>query len=108
MEMIQTQQKAGLTAAQTLTTLRVMDSTSNLAITKRDVHNYRAKIRREDLDGKTPIQALLFQIETDFLIFNEHDEKQRIIRLAFFHKKELSLLQQHPEILIMDSIYKTN
>jgi len=40
MEMIETHQKTGLTAAQTLTTIRTMDSTSNLAITRRDVHNY--------------------------------------------------------------------
>ena len=107
-EMIQTHQKAGLTAAQSLTTIRIANSTSNLAITRQDIRNLQAHIHREDLDGRSPIQALLFELERDFLTFNNHDTEQRITHLAFFYKESLSLLQQHPEVLILDSTYKVN
>jgi hypothetical protein len=79
-----------------------------LAITLKDVHNYRSKIHQEVLDGRSSIQALLFQLEADFLTFNERDSEQQIIRLVFFHKESLALLQRHSEVLIMDSTYKTN
>ena len=106
--MIWTHQRAGLTAAQTLTTLWTMDSTSNLAITLKDVHNYWSQICQEDLDGRSSIQALLFQLEMDCLTFNERDNEQWIVHLAFFHKESLNLLQWHPEVLVVDSTYKTN
>ncbi|KAK9238972.1 hypothetical protein V1525DRAFT_399436 [Lipomyces kononenkoae] len=41
--------------------LRQIDA--DMSVTRRDVHNLRAEIKRKELNGPSPIQALLFQLD---------------------------------------------
>ncbi|KAK9489333.1 hypothetical protein V1508DRAFT_67601 [Lipomyces doorenjongii] len=52
--------KAGIRARETVRTLRQLDPGSS--VTRRDIHNLRADIKRKELGGLSPIQALLFNL----------------------------------------------
>ncbi|KAK9376442.1 uncharacterized protein V1513DRAFT_245649, partial [Lipomyces chichibuensis] len=105
---VYTQMKAGIRARETVRTLRQLDP--GTSVTRRDIHNLRADIKRKELDGLSPIQALLFQLDedSDYISFNKRDENQRVIRLLFMHKSSIEMLRWHSQVLIMDSTYKTN
>ncbi|KAK9242958.1 hypothetical protein V1506DRAFT_545859 [Lipomyces tetrasporus] len=100
--------KAGIRARETVRTLRQLDPSTS--VTRRDIHNLRADIKRKELAGLSPIQALLFQLDedSDYISFNKRDENQRVIRLLFMHKSSIEMLRWHSQVLIMDSTYKTN
>jgi hypothetical protein len=75
----------------------------------RDYHNERANVRREELGGRSPIQALL-----NYLL-NAHDSEfdvyyrielgaagDPLIYLYFSHKQHNELLIKNSEIFIVD------
>ena len=100
--------KAGLGVKESLRILR--DANAGIAITAKDIHNVRSKFKRRELQGLSPLQALLFGLgdTADYIIFNRRDENDRLTDLFFAHKQSLELLRKHAEVLVMDSTYKTN
>ena len=73
-----------------------------------DIYNPQAEIQRQLLNGHLPVQAMLFDMPDDWLLFSEHYEDLQLQRLAFFHKDSLELLCQHSEVLLLDATYKIN
>ncbi|OJD28254.1 hypothetical protein ACJ73_00356 [Blastomyces percursus] len=82
------------------------------AVTARDLYNLTAQLLREDLKGRTPIQALIdeFTAKKDGNIVAEWktDHENRITHLALFHRQSIEYLRENHDILLLDSTYKTN
>lgn len=78
-------------------------------ITIKDVYNARMQIRTEALKGRTPIQALVEELEEEnFLWKVETDVNGHVTHLLFAAHKAISLFKMYPEVLLMDCTYKTN
>ncbi|KAK9236455.1 hypothetical protein V1525DRAFT_346076, partial [Lipomyces kononenkoae] len=60
-DIVYAQMKAGIRARDTVRTLRQIDA--DMSVTRRDVHDLRAEIKRNELNGPSPIQALQFQLD---------------------------------------------
>ena len=101
-------------AKQILTTLREQ----GISILDRDIWNERQKWRCERLEGLSPSEALLeafrnfgvdsgekyqFDVETQII-----DGRTHLRSLFFIHPSSLALLEQAPDVLLMDCTYKTN
>ena len=75
-----------------------------------DIYNEKARLRRQRLNFRTPILALMEELSrhedwhTEFL----EDGVHRLSHLFFSHTESLQLLALNPEVLIMDCTYKTN
>ncbi|KAH9560613.1 hypothetical protein CY35_06G114900 [Sphagnum magellanicum] len=75
----------------------------------RDVYNLKRQHRIEQLDGRTPMEALLSSlIKLD--VPNTHcvDASGRLTRLAFTSTKDVQLTRHFGTILTMDCTYKMN
>jgi hypothetical protein len=93
------------------------DENPKTLVTKRDIHNERANVRRQDLESLASIHALLrFVLST-----NEAKKKftstfeykngvaGRPLKYLFvMHDKHIKLFKTNSEILIADATYKTN
>jgi len=99
--------KAGSTPRVILSTLRLRNPDSLLV--SDDVYNARKKIRMQELNGRTPIEALLDEFEVNNVRNAlKRDEEERITHLFFAFPTAVELLQEFPGVLLMDSTYKTN
>lgn len=75
----------------------------------KDVYNVRLQIRGETLAGKTPIQALVDQLQDDKFKWRvKTDRDGHVTHLIFAALESLSLYQAYPEVLLLDCTYKTN
>jgi MULE transposase domain len=88
-----------------------------MALIQRDYYNERARIAREELGGKSPIQALLEILTADNSPKAEWSTNFRtefgdgggpLTHLYIVHNKYRKLLAENPEALIIDSTYRTN
>jgi len=98
---------AGVTPAQILTLIRSEPSGEH--IIARDVYNLKRQHRIEQLDGRTPMEALLSSlIKLD--VPNTHcvDVSGCLTRLAFTSTKAVQLIRCFGTVLTMDCTYKTN
>jgi hypothetical protein len=103
---VQEHVKAGLKAADSMALIR--NKAADAAIIKWDLWNQRAAIRKLELGGRLPIQAMMIDLAVDYYFFDKYDEDLRLTELAFFHKKSLELLSQFPEAVVIDGTYRTN
>ena len=88
------------------------------AIDIRDIYNERSKMRKEMLQGKTPVQALLQELEHYIDITDKPDSKyyyrvtkdaqDHLHTLFFAHPKSIELLRSNYDVLLLDCTYKTN
>ncbi|KAK6207460.1 hypothetical protein QIS74_00794 [Colletotrichum tabaci] len=79
-------------------------------ITVRDILNLLAVHRRDQLGGKTPIEWLFAQLEDSSKYWYRHkqDAKGHVTSLFIAPLSAIAMLRQHPDVLLMDSTYKTN
>ena len=104
-------QVRGLTASGTAARIVVstMRMESQQTIIAKDVYNIRAKIRKENLAGKTPIESLIAILKESDYVFNYRtDNICRITHLFFAHPKSIELFNRYPHVLLLDCTYKTN
>lgn len=76
-----------------------------------DVRNQKAKLRREELAGRTPTEAVLDQSMTSdgwAASWAKDPYTNRLNKLLFCNHKGIELAQNRPEILLIDATYKTN
>jgi hypothetical protein len=92
------------------------ESTESL-ITKRDIHNERANVRREDFRNLAPIHILLrFVLSTNEAkkeFISAFEYKNRVAGgplkyLFVIHNKHIKFLKTNSKILIANATYKTN
>lgn len=91
---------------QSLNVLRDMSGDSD-SVCLCDIYNHRAEMRRELLNSRLLVQAMLFDAPERFLLFDKHEDLV-LKQVAFFHKDSLQLLRQNNEVIILDATYKVN
>ena len=76
----------------------------------RDVSNIAVKERKKSLDGESPMQALIHELERDsnWNVDYETDSEGHITRLFFVHSASRALSLQNHHVFLMDCTYKTN
>ena len=76
-----------------------------------DISNLLATHRRLELAGMTPIQWLYKQLEShdeDLFFSEKRSELGHVQRLFIAPKQHIKLWRQSPDILLLDTTYKTN
>ncbi|CAG8843707.1 6295_t:CDS:2, partial [Racocetra persica] len=77
--------------------------------TSSDIYNARAQLRQQNLAGRTPIQALVDELqEGNFLYEYKCDNAGSVTHLFFAHNESISLTRQYSTVILMDCTYKTN
>ncbi|XP_077252535.1 protein FAR1-RELATED SEQUENCE 5-like [Tasmannia lanceolata] len=97
---------AGIQPHQMLTSLR--RSNPQLLAISRDVYNCTAKIRKDILAGRTPIQALLDELADGGFYYSVEYDEGRLTHLFFAHPKSIALSRSYSNVFVMDCTYKTN
>jgi hypothetical protein len=79
------------------------------AIVMKDIYNARQQMLSEALGGRTPIQALVEQMQADDFSWSvQHDAQGHVTHLFFAYKKSVEMYFSYPEVLLIDCTYKTN
>ncbi|CAG8600124.1 15699_t:CDS:2 [Cetraspora pellucida] len=74
-----------------------------------NIYNMHAQLQQQNLAGRTPIQALVDELqEGDFLYKYKCDNNGSVTHLFFAHKESISLSHQYPIVILIDCTYKTN
>jgi FAR1 DNA-binding domain./MULE transposase domain. len=74
-----------------------------------DIYNLRRQCKIELLAGRSPIEAMLYELHNSQYEYNYSlDSEMRISMLFFAHPTSLEQLRRYPEVLLMDCTYKTN
>ena len=75
-----------------------------------DIYNLNIKARKEQLAGRTPIEALIYELTTDqnWAVSYETNKIGRINFLFFALDDAITLAQASPEVLLIDATYRTN
>lgn len=96
--------------SQVLSSLRVDDpAVNNAHITRRDIYNINADLRRRNLGSLTAIQALIRELDRDDWVYEMKKDNQNRVTHLFFSKGSCQqLLKDNHEVLTMDCTYKTN
>ena len=84
---------------------------SHTHITARDIRNKKAKVRKEELAGRTATEAILDQLMTSTewaTSYTKDPHTNRVNTLLFCHHKGIELAQNRPEVLLINATYKTN
>lgn len=76
----------------------------------RTFYNARAKIKREGQCGETPMQVLFGVLEKHHYLYDTFvDEETNTVEAVFFvHPTSYTLWRAFPQVLMIDSTYKTN
>ena len=108
MAIIKDNYKTHTPPATTLAHLRSLNPGKNFLM--RDLHNQRAKIRRQETAKASPIQYLLQELQALdlWLIDHQMDEHGQPKQLFFAFEPSLNLLKTYPDVLFIDYTYKTN
>lgn len=75
----------------------------------RDIYNSLAQQRRELLNGRTPIQFLIEELERQGIESSfDTDDENHVNRLCFAPHSAVSLTNLYPTVFLLDCTYKTN
>jgi hypothetical protein len=86
----------------------VLQQWPSMASIRKDIENERKAIATKQREGRTALQHLLLGLDEDFLSYSKQDSTDKLTHLAFFGLQSLELWRLHPDILLIDSTYKTN
>jgi MULE transposase domain len=83
---------------------------TGLPVTKRDVLNIQASMRIHQLDELSSTQTLLTRLRdhSDYRYHLHIDNDGSLARLLVFERGSLEILRSNPEVLLVDSTYKTS
>ena len=99
--------KAGAAPKGFLTTLRQQDPQINL--TRKDISNAKSRLRQEDLNGRTPLEAMLDEPQEKEVIHDyAKDDEGRITHLFFAPPSAVDRSRESPDVVLLDATYKTN
>jgi hypothetical protein len=102
-ETVEAHKKTGLLGSHTLNVFGHENPT--IPLTSRDVYNQRAISRRQELNGKSPIETLFEMAGEDFHRWRHNSGHLSGLFLAY--KPNRPLIANNPEVVIIDT-YKTN
>jgi hypothetical protein len=79
------------------------------SIIQRTLYNHKAKVRRQLLAGRTPIQALMDDLnQSNWFNRSSVDSENKLSRLFFANPISISLVRRFNYVLLLDCTYKTN
>ena len=88
-----------------------------MLITRKDIVNERQRLRKEQLDGLSPTQAMLVSLEEYnkdekdrryVYSYHLHPDTQEVDYLFFAHPGSVELLIDNYDVIMIDSTYSTN
>ena len=91
--------------------LALQQADSHTHVTVHDIRNQKAKLRKQELAGRTATEAILDQLMTSTewaTSYTKDPHTNRVNTLLFCHHKGIELTQNRPEVLLIDATYKTN
>ncbi|XP_074293185.1 protein FAR-RED IMPAIRED RESPONSE 1-like [Silene latifolia] len=98
---------AGIEPRQILTSLR--EKNPNLQAVSRTIYNMKAKLEKQNLGGRTLVQALFEEFEKgDFTFDYLKDKSGHLTHVFFAHTKSITLARTYTTTFVMDCTYKTN
>jgi hypothetical protein len=79
-------------------------------ITTKDIYNEILKLRKEQLAGLSPIEALLSTLQEDsnWHVEYEVNDESTLTHLFFAYRPGTKLYHAFPDLLLLDCTYKTN
>uniref|UniRef100_A0AAV1SZG5 MULE transposase domain-containing protein n=1 Tax=Peronospora matthiolae TaxID=2874970 RepID=A0AAV1SZG5_9STRA len=90
-----------------LTTLRQQDP--QIYLTSKDISNVKARLLREDLNDRTPLEALLDELQEKEVMHDyAKDDEGRITHPFFATPSAVDRAREFPDVVSMDFTYKTN
>ncbi len=93
----------------TLNDARAISGDRKAAVIGQDIYNVKKRQRLEELQGRTPVEALLDQLqEKEIWHQKQTDSEGRITHLIFIPRETSQLLLEYHSVLLMDCTYKTN
>jgi hypothetical protein len=106
-DIIQSMTHAGSRPMEILTALR--RENADTLVSAEDIRTDRKKLRREHLNGRSPIETLLDDLSSPEWIFDvKRDSDNHVQCLFFAHKKQVEMQCANPDVLMMDCTYRTN
>ncbi|KAK1364238.1 hypothetical protein POM88_039799 [Heracleum sosnowskyi] len=100
--------RAHMTPSQILISIK-NENKDNLT-TMKQMYNYRQKIRKEEMEGRSVVQQLLSHLskKSYFYSYRDSPTTNMVTDLFFANKKAVQLLYRFYYVLMMDCTYKTN
>jgi MULE transposase domain/FAR1 DNA-binding domain len=80
-------------------------------VAARDVYNTKTQLRKDQLQGLTPIEALIrdFQFDTEnWASRYTTDDNGHVNFLFFANARSIELIQAYPDVILTDATYKSN
>lgn len=99
--------KAGVPPLKILNTL-IQSSSQPIHTNLNTIYHERAKIYKDYLNGKSPIEALILELRNSSFIYKIENIEGHISSLFISHPDSIRLAKQFPTVLLMDCTYKTN
>ena len=104
---IRAEARAGVKPKQIMT--RLIQENPTITIKRKDIYNEMLKIRARELQGKSPIEAVLRQLsDPELWVFDyKTDSHGRLSHLFFAYLKTVRIFESHPDVLMADCTYRT-
>lgn len=82
----------------------------DIQLTNKDISNITAKVKRGKLNGLTPVEFLINTLKAKGFYYVKDLDPQtgEILNLFYIHQDCIELFKQNPDIILLDSTYKTN
>jgi hypothetical protein len=89
--------------------INMMNQNADAAVIPQTIYNAKQKRRTEILCGRTPMQALLQDLEeSEWVMDYSLDDENRVEALFFAHPDSIKLCRSYNSVILMDCTYKTN
>ncbi|XP_078149520.1 protein FAR1-RELATED SEQUENCE 5-like [Carex rostrata] len=98
--------KSGIPPRQIISSLR--QTNPKLSAISKTIYNAKTKIRKDNLAGRSTVQALLEELSQGGFTYDILSEGSHLTHLFFAHPLLVKLTQNFPNVFIMDCTYKTN
>jgi hypothetical protein len=100
--------RSGIRPAPLLATAR--EKYPGLLIKVQDVYKVKAYLKKHELGGRTPIEALIerFAKDDNWLTDAEHDAENRLRSLFFTTAKQVEYYRAFSDLIMIDITYSTN
>ncbi|XP_057516016.1 protein FAR1-RELATED SEQUENCE 2-like [Amaranthus tricolor] len=73
------------------------------------IYNIRESIRREQMEGKTPLQHYLYMAtELNYMVWKDLDSERELSRLLVVNPTSMQIIRTWPYVVLIDTTYKTN
>jgi MULE transposase-like protein len=73
------------------------------------IYNIRQALRREEMDGRTPLQHCLYlATEKNYIVWTDLDSDGQLTRLLIANPISIQMIRTWPYVVLIDTTYKTN